>query len=155
LQLQHICRGLAATLFNRKLVSDLLALDERRNSGALDCANVHEDVCTTGFRLNEAKALVRIEPFDDANLHEMSSPGAVSRRFRNRDKSIFWGGSHKPDAPHGGRGSKIIWPKLDIIEIKQYYEITMALDMNFVALGEPVYATVVPQRSRTRQRMLA
>jgi hypothetical protein len=41
---------------------DLLALVQAMHSSALDCADMHEDVLAAVIRLNEAEALLTIEP---------------------------------------------------------------------------------------------
>ena len=39
------------------------------HSGTLNCADVHKDVLAAVIRLNEAKALLAVEPFDSAGSH--------------------------------------------------------------------------------------
>src|SRR6185437_7220212 len=51
------------------LVLDLLALVEPRQPGALDRRDVDEDVLAAGIRLNEAVALLRVEPLDRTRSH--------------------------------------------------------------------------------------
>src|SRR6185437_7642503 len=51
------------------LVLDLLTLIEPRQPGALDRRDVDEDVLAAGIRLNEAVALLRVEPLDRTRSH--------------------------------------------------------------------------------------
>ncbi len=52
-----------------ELVADLLRLVERAETGALNRADVNEDVLRAIIGLDESKALLRIEPFDFACRH--------------------------------------------------------------------------------------
>jgi len=40
------------------------------HSGTLNCADVHKDVLAAVIRLNEAKALLAVEPFHGSLTHD-------------------------------------------------------------------------------------
>src|SRR5262249_4771530 len=61
-------RSLAA--LRLQLERDLLALVQRVEAGALDGADMHEDVLAAIARLDEAVTFGRIEPLDSAAGHE-------------------------------------------------------------------------------------
>ena len=62
----HLARP---TVFD-KLEADLLALLEILHTGALKRAYMNEDVLRAIIRLNEAEALLDVEPFDFARFHQ-------------------------------------------------------------------------------------
>src|SRR5436853_7267080 len=51
------------------LIVDLLAVNERRQASALDSRNMDKNVLSTTVRLNEAKALGRVEPLYRSSRH--------------------------------------------------------------------------------------
>lgn len=131
LKLQLLRRKFSGAPIGEQFVSDPLALSETSNSGALDRADVDEHVLSTGFGLNEAKALGCVKPFNDADLHGMSFPDTVYRRLHcHRQKSKFWRGSYKPTR-RGERESKIVWPKPDCFNIELLSRITSVFEKAF------------------------
>src|SRR4029079_12604572 len=60
---------LAATAGGHGVVGDLLALVEGAHPGAFDRADVHEDILVAIVRLNEAEALLAIEPLHGSLVH--------------------------------------------------------------------------------------
>jgi hypothetical protein len=68
LNLEIFCRGLA---FIRDLfVFDDLSFIETAQAGPLDCRDVDENIFATALRLNEAVALLRIEPLHRTFSHQ-------------------------------------------------------------------------------------
>jgi len=61
--------GLAAHAVDLGFVRKLLAFVERAHAGALNGADVHEDVVAAVVRLNEAEALGRVEPLNCSGRH--------------------------------------------------------------------------------------
>src|ERR1700759_2606295 len=51
---------------------DRLTFAQVAHSGALNGADVHDHILAAIVRLNEAKALLRIEPFDGTGSHDCS-----------------------------------------------------------------------------------
>jgi hypothetical protein len=71
--LELIGGGLAAALVLRDLVAHLLAFAQIAQTGALDRADMNENVRAAAIvRLDEADALLTIEPFHDASSHVIS-----------------------------------------------------------------------------------
>src|ERR1700722_5364625 len=77
--LQHASNGpqlvggsFACPFFLGELVRQLLALVQVRHPGALDRADVNEHILAAIIRLNEAKSLLRVEPFDGSGAHALS-----------------------------------------------------------------------------------
>src|SRR5260370_30896948 len=63
---------LAGPLIISELIRQLLAFVQVRHLGALDRADVNEHILAAIIRLNEAKTLLRIEPFDSSGAHALS-----------------------------------------------------------------------------------
>jgi hypothetical protein len=61
--------SLARLAIGEDLVRDLLALDQLRQTGALDCGDVDEHVAATIIRLDEAVALLVVEPLHGSGAH--------------------------------------------------------------------------------------
>ena len=61
--------GEAVSALGDQFVADLLGLVEGRQTSALDGADMDEHVLRAVIRLDEAKTLLRIEPFDFACRH--------------------------------------------------------------------------------------
>src|SRR5690348_1761457 len=61
------------------LERDLLSFVEVAEASAFNGRDMHEHVVATGIRLNEAEALLGIEPLDGALSHEKSSLFGVER----------------------------------------------------------------------------
>jgi hypothetical protein len=70
--LKMVSRALAAAAVGDQLVRDLLAFREAAQASALDSADVNENVLSASVRLDEAKALLGVEPLNDAYCHVMS-----------------------------------------------------------------------------------
>jgi len=68
--LQIGSRHLARLIVALELEADLLPFDKFAHSGALDSGDVHERVCATVIRLDEAEALGGVEPFYCACGHD-------------------------------------------------------------------------------------
>src|SRR5215204_4295239 len=86
-QLQVNC-GRLAIAARLGLEGDLLILIQVAQSSALDSADVHEHIVAAAIRLNEAEALLRVEPLHGALSHFKSSRfqfcGYVLRQFANQ-----------------------------------------------------------------------
>jgi hypothetical protein len=65
--------GIRLTALGDDVELDLLALIQARKPGALDRADVDEDILRTVIRLNEAETLLGIKPFNFAGWHNFSS----------------------------------------------------------------------------------
>src|SRR5260370_34456245 len=63
---------LAGSLILSELIRQLLAFVQVRHPGALNRADVNEDILAAIIRLDEAKTLLRIEPFDSSGAHALS-----------------------------------------------------------------------------------
>jgi len=70
--LELIGGGLAAALVLRDLVAHLLAFAQITQAGALDRADMHENVSAAIIGLDKAEALLTIEPFHGAGSHFIS-----------------------------------------------------------------------------------
>ena len=68
--LQIICRGLSGPPIGDNLIRDLLSLAEAAHPGALDGADVHENILAAVIRLDEAKAFLVVEPLYGSLRHE-------------------------------------------------------------------------------------
>lgn len=75
--LQLVGGKFAAALIDEKLVGDLLAFGEAAQTGSFERADVDENIIAAGFRLDKTKALLAVEPFHFACLHDLSLPGAL------------------------------------------------------------------------------
>src|SRR5262249_47682642 len=99
----------------------LLALIEGAQAGALDCADMNEDVLVAVVRLDEAEALLVVEPLHGAHSHLFFL--SLTMHARGRRSKIFT--SHRPDwsilekslkraRPSGTRRSgPVVWPMID------------------------------------------
>jgi hypothetical protein len=76
--LKTVGRGLASAAIRDDLVGDLLALIEAAQAGALNGADVNENVRSTSVRLDETKALLAVEPLDGACIHECRLSDSVN-----------------------------------------------------------------------------
>jgi hypothetical protein len=70
--LELIGGGLAAALVLRDLVAHLLAFTQITQAGALDRADMNENVRAAIIGLDKAEALLTIEPFHGAGSHFIS-----------------------------------------------------------------------------------
>jgi hypothetical protein len=70
--LELIGGGLAAALVLRDLVAHLLAFAQITQAGALDRADMNENIRASRIGLDEAEALLTIEPFHGAGSHFIS-----------------------------------------------------------------------------------
>jgi hypothetical protein len=66
---QVLCRGLARLWIGDNVERELLSFVEVSHPGALDRADMHEDVLAAIIRLDEAVALLAIEPLHDSLRH--------------------------------------------------------------------------------------
>jgi hypothetical protein len=66
---QIVRRGLTGLAISNNVESDLLSLVEPLHSSAFHCADVHEDILTAVIRLDEAEALLDIEPLHGSLRH--------------------------------------------------------------------------------------
>jgi len=68
--LEVVRRGLASLSICNKVKSNLLSLVEAVETGALNGADVHEDILAAIVRLDEAKAFLAVEPLYGSLRHE-------------------------------------------------------------------------------------
>src|SRR5882724_8333153 len=73
LDLETVGGRLARALVGHHLVGNLLALVQAVQTGALNRADVNKYVRPAGGRLNEAEALLGVEPFHSTCSHSVSS----------------------------------------------------------------------------------
>src|SRR6185437_11469929 len=72
----QVGRGvLAAARIFLQLETDLLAFVKRSQAGAFHCRDVNEDVAAAVVGLDEAEALLAVEPLDCAGRHRLSLSG--------------------------------------------------------------------------------
>ena len=67
---QIVGRRLARAAICDDFVADLLTFTQRSKSGALNGADVHEDILAAIVRLDEAKAFLAVEPLYGSLRHE-------------------------------------------------------------------------------------
>jgi hypothetical protein len=67
-----IGRGLAGAAVLGEFVAHLLAFAQIAQTGALDCADMNENIRAAFIGLDEAKALLTIEPFHRSGSHFVS-----------------------------------------------------------------------------------
>lgn len=67
--LQLACSHLAGPLVALDFEPNLLPLPEGSETASFDCRDVDEDVSSAVVRLDEAEALLPVEPFHSADLH--------------------------------------------------------------------------------------
>src|SRR5690242_20378446 len=67
----QICSCVFAALVHH-IVRNALSLIQGAHSGALDSADVHENVASAALRLNESEALLIVEPLHGACRHKVS-----------------------------------------------------------------------------------
>jgi hypothetical protein len=109
--LKLVRRHLAGAAILQKLIIHLLAFTQVMHARALDGADVNEHILTAIDRLNEAEALLPIEPLHNTfgHRHLLTQPdcgmpaapriGAPSTDFSN------WGRSHQGPGAKRGAGS--------------------------------------------------
>ena len=68
-----------ALLAALKLKAQLLAFVQRTHAGALDRRDVHEHILAAVIRLDEAEALLGVEPLNCSDCHSMLSIGTATR----------------------------------------------------------------------------
>ena len=66
---QVLCRGLARLWIGDNVERELLSFVEVSHPGALDRADMHEDVLAAIIRLDEAEAFLAVEPLHDSLRH--------------------------------------------------------------------------------------
>ena len=81
---QIIGRRLAGPSIRYDLIRDLLSLVETVHPGALDGADVHENILAAVIRLDEAKAFLAVEPLYGSLRHETFLSGTCLVRPRSR-----------------------------------------------------------------------
>src|SRR5665647_518794 len=87
------CRDLAVTA-RLGLESDLLSLAKRRETSALNCRDVHENVVAAFIRLDETVALLAVEPLNSAVCHPMppkqsgNPPRRMPEDIKSRDGDV-------------------------------------------------------------------
>jgi hypothetical protein len=64
--------GLAGPAVSNDVESDFLAFVKSAHAGAFDRADMNEDVVTAVFRLDEAEALLVVEPLHSTRIHGIS-----------------------------------------------------------------------------------
>ena len=77
--LQIIRRGFAGPSIGDDVVGDFLSLVEAVKSGALDGADVHEDILASVIGLDEAKTFLAVEPLHGSLRHEILLSGRYFR----------------------------------------------------------------------------
>src|SRR5688500_5319131 len=80
-RLELVCRQLAAALVGCDFVGNLLAFVEAAHASTLDGADMNEDIRAAGSGLNEAEALLGIEPLYGTVLHVRSFQDASARLY--------------------------------------------------------------------------
>jgi hypothetical protein len=71
---QVFCAALAPLGINLDLVGDLLPLGQARKAGALDRADMNENVVPAVIRRYKSEALLTVEPFNRTGSHNCSLP---------------------------------------------------------------------------------
>jgi len=84
-----IGRGLAGAAVLLDLVAHLLALLQIAQAGALDGADVNENVRSAIIGLDEAKALLTVEPFHSSVSHVTLQAKLEEGPIRGPDRSMF------------------------------------------------------------------
>src|SRR5260370_1609753 len=82
---QIFCRGLARPSISNNVEGDLLSFVKAVHPGALDRADVHEDILAAVIRLDEAEAFLAVEPLHASSRHMLvfqivPNTGAITRR---------------------------------------------------------------------------
>src|SRR5215469_7866785 len=78
------CRTLASPRIVLHVEADLLAFMQIADARALDGGDVHEHILRAVFRLDEAEALLSVEPFHSADRHSVVFHVASGAAGRNR-----------------------------------------------------------------------
>src|SRR5215470_6813583 len=110
---QIVGRGLTRLPVSNNVECDLLSFVEPMHPGAFDRADVHEDIFTAVIRLDEAEALLDIEPLHGSLRHlallslRVSSGHAVSAA----GSFEFWRKVVSPT--RDARRGQVVRPKLD------------------------------------------
>src|ERR671921_731488 len=96
----QIDRGLfAAAAVGLHLIGDLLTLREAAQAGALNRADVDEHVLAARVRLNEAIALLVVEPLHRSRCHDVSSLCVLPAGERTAHHPLKRPGREKERAP--------------------------------------------------------
>jgi hypothetical protein len=110
---QIFCRGFTRLAIGNNLERDLLSFVEPVHACAFDRADVHEYIVAAVIRLNEAEALLAVEPFHGSLRHVAILSCRYVARPRVCAAGFFeiWGENRQSDAglPRG----QVVRPKLD------------------------------------------
>ena len=114
--LELIGGGLAGALVLGDLVAHLLAFAQITQAGALDRADMNENIRAAIIGLDEAEALLTIEPFHGADSHVIS-PNIVQKLARTRGAGSIdvWKRSSAASFP---KQVQVVRPKIDRREIE-------------------------------------
>ncbi len=109
--LELIGGGLAGALVLGDLVTHLLAFAQITQAGALDRADMNENIRAAIIGLDEAEALLTIEPFHGAGSHVIS-PNIVQKlaRMRGAGSIDVWKRSSAASFP---KQVQVVRPKID------------------------------------------
>jgi hypothetical protein len=88
---QIVGRGFAGPSIGDNVERDLLSLVEAMQSGAFDCADVHEDILAAVIWLDEAEAFLSIEPLHGSLRHIFSFRYVCRRAARGAAGSSRFG----------------------------------------------------------------
>src|SRR5262245_5243032 len=106
-------RHLAAALVALEVEADLLALDEATHSGTLDRRDMHEDVLVPGLRLDEAIALLGVEPLHGSDRHVGLSIEKKGREASLRPRVVLRGESESRPGVRRSEGKQAGSRKID------------------------------------------
>jgi hypothetical protein len=109
--LELIGGGLAGALVLGDLVAHLLVFAQIAQAGALDGADMNENIRAAIIGLDEAEALLTIEPFHDASSHFISPSMSLKVGPHARGRSIdVWKRSSAASFP---KQVQVVRPKID------------------------------------------
>src|SRR5260370_23081112 len=110
---QIVRRGLTRLSVSNNVESDLLSLVEPMHPSAFDCADMHEDILAAVIWLDEAEALLDIEPLHGSLRHLalLSVTYVVGPRASAAGSFEFWRKVVSP--PRAARRGQVVRPKLD------------------------------------------
>ncbi|OAI28069.1 hypothetical protein A1351_12335 [Methylosinus sp. R-45379] len=109
--LELIGRGFAGAAVLGEFVAHLLAFAQIAQTGALDGANMNENIRAAFIGLDEAEALLTIEPFHRSGSHFVS-PGMYREKARMRGAGSIdvWKRSSAASFP---KQVQVVMPKID------------------------------------------
>jgi hypothetical protein len=91
--LQILSSRLARLAIDHDLERDALAFTQFAQAGALDCADMDENVLAAAFRLDKSVTLLRVEPFDGSVAHgghSFAESVFEPRKEHDPVRSRFW-----------------------------------------------------------------